>query len=432
MKTTRTARKAGMLGISAALAAVMAVPGITAAQEETMAGAELRVLHGADAPAVDIWANGAPAITDLDFAENTDWIPLPAGDYQLQVTPAGVGIDDPANIVFDGTVTLTDGTMTTIVATGNLGDFGIVPQPVADAPAPSADMTDIKVGHMSWDAPPVNVVLGEDVVVADLAYPAVQGPLTVEGGAYDFDVVVAEDGALAIDIPELTFENGVAYSVYAIGSITNNSLTAVRLVDADTRPASVRVAHLSAVAGPVDVFVDGAAVLEGFEFMDVSPYLSLDAGEYRIQVAPAGAGADGSVIDAPLTFEAGSWTTVAAATDNGVITPLVFADAEPVAAEDAAKLRAYHASFLAPRRVDIATDGAAKNRAAVPDLRVGRNTGFLELPAGDLDLDLRQRNTKKVLLDLQPLGLEAGKVYSAFAIDFPPNGVVVITTVDAQ
>ena len=52
----------GMIGISAALATVMAVPAITAAQDDMMDEAMIRVLHGADAPAVDIWLNGAPAV----------------------------------------------------------------------------------------------------------------------------------------------------------------------------------------------------------------------------------------------------------------------------------------------------------------------------------------------------------------------------------
>jgi hypothetical protein len=431
MNTKKTRTRLGMLSISAALAAVMAVPTVTAAQDEMMGEFDLRVLHGADAPEVDIWLNGAPGVTGLAFGQDTGYISLPSGEYQIQVTPAGAGIDDPANIVVDATVPFEADTMTTIVATGSL-DTGIVPQIVADAPAPAADMADVKVGHMSWDAPAVDILAGGAPVVEGLEFPNVAGPLSVPGGAYDFDVAVAGTDTIAIDVPELTLDNGVAYSVYAIGSLANESLTAVALVDADTREANVRVAHLSPDAPAVDVFVNGEAALEGVSFGDISGYLPVPAGEYRLQVAPAGAGADAAVIDATVALDAGSWTTVAAANNVANIEPLVFADAPPVPVAGAVLLRAYHASADAPRRVDIAPDGVGRNKAVVKKLRFGRNTDFLQLDGGEIDLDIRRPQRKQVLVDIPALDLEAGKVYSAFAATQPDGTVAVIANVDAE
>jgi len=226
MRTNKTQT----IGAAAALAAVMALPAGAFAQDDTMDEAMIRVLHGADAPAVDIWLNGAPGVTDLAFGEDTGYVGLPGGEYQIQVVPAGAGIDDPANIVVDATVPFEAGSMTTIVATGSL-DTAIVPQLVADDPAPSADMADVRVGHMSWDAPAVDILAGGEVAVPGLEFPNVAGPLSLPGGAYDFDVAVAGTDTIAIDIPEITLDNGVAYTVYAIGSLANESLTAVALVD---------------------------------------------------------------------------------------------------------------------------------------------------------------------------------------------------------
>jgi hypothetical protein len=422
--------KLALVGISAALATVMAVPAVTAAQDETMDGAEIRVLHGADAPAVDIWLNGAPGVTGLEFGQDTGYVSLDAGEYQIQVVPAGAGIDDPANIVVDATVPFEAGSMTTIVATGSL-DTEIAPQLYADAPNPAADMAEVKVTHTSWDAPAVDIWANGSVAIEGLEFPNQEGPLSVPGGAYKFDVALAGTEDIAIDIPELTLENGVAYSVYAIGSVANGSLTAVALVDTDTRQANVRVAHLSPDAPAVDVFVNGAAVLENVAFGAISPYLEVAPGEYQIQVAPTGDGVDAAVIDAMLTFGPGSWTTVAAANDVADITPLIFEDAAPVPAEGVAQLRAYHASADAPTRVDIAPDGAGKKQAVVKKLRYGRNTNLLQLDGGELDLDIRQPGRKKVLVDIPALDLEAGKVYSVFAATQPDGSIAVIANVDA-
>ena len=57
-------------------------------------GAKIRVLHGADAPAVDIWLNGAPGVTGLAFGEDTGYVPLDAGEYQIQVVPAGATLEE--------------------------------------------------------------------------------------------------------------------------------------------------------------------------------------------------------------------------------------------------------------------------------------------------------------------------------------------------
>ena len=225
MRNTKTP----LIGTAIALAAVMAIPALAAADGHD--GAKIRVLHGADAPAVDIWLNGAPGVTGLDFGQDTGYVALEAGEYQIQVVPAGASLEE-GPIVVDATVPFESGTMTTIVATGNLDD-GIVPQLVADATASSADMADVRVGHMSWDAPAVDIWANGAVAVPGLEFPNVAGPLSLEGGTYDFDVAVAGTEDIAIDIGEVALENGTAYTVYAIGSLANESLTAVALVDGE-------------------------------------------------------------------------------------------------------------------------------------------------------------------------------------------------------
>ena len=68
--------------------------------------------------------------------------------------------------------------------------------------------------------------------------------------------------------------------------------------------ANVRVTHLSPDAPNVDVWVDGAKVLENVPYLAVSSYLQLPAGPYLIQVTPTGE-TDPKVIDATVTVEGG-------------------------------------------------------------------------------------------------------------------------------
>ncbi len=62
------------------------------------AGASLlRVVHGSpDAPAVDVYAAGgeSPLVSALEFGDSSNYLPLPAGSYSLEVRPAG---EEPAD-----------------------------------------------------------------------------------------------------------------------------------------------------------------------------------------------------------------------------------------------------------------------------------------------------------------------------------------------
>ncbi len=104
----------------------------------------------------------------------------------------------------------------------------------------------------------------------------------------------------------------------------------------------MRVVHASPDAPNVDVWVDGEIVLTDVPFTAVSDYLTLPAGDYNIQVTATGA--TDPVIDADLTFEAGTSYTVAAI---GLLADICCHGPHrrsDVPAEGQAKLRVFHAS----------------------------------------------------------------------------------------
>ena len=142
--------------IAASLLAVSAVG--AAAQSPSaapMGDAWVRVLHASpDAPAVDVYANGGEILSDVPFGVISDYLQVPAGTYQIQVFAAGA---DPAAdaAVIDATLDFAAGTRTTVAATDKLAD--ITPQVIADAPMPVADQAQVRVVHLSADAPAVQI-----------------------------------------------------------------------------------------------------------------------------------------------------------------------------------------------------------------------------------------------------------------------------------
>ena len=421
-------RKAGMLGTAAALAVVTAIPAATTAQDES---AMVRVLHGAgDAPAVDIYADGGLIAEGLAFAQITDYLQVPGGEYQIQVVPSGTTLED-GQIVIDAPLTFEAGKMTTVAATGSLAD-GIVPQVIADDPAPSPDTAQVRVAHLSYDAPAVDIAVdGGDVVVPNLSYPDTTDYLALPGGAYDLEIRPAGTTDVAFDIPEITIADGVSYTVFAVGGLGDGSFTVVPAVDAAV--AGVRVGHFSADAPNVDVYANGNAILTDVAFGTLSDYLYVPAGTYRVQVVPTGASLDEGpvVINAELTFDGGTLTTVAATNDLANITPVVLQDKRVAPSADGAKVRVVHLSANAPT-VDIAPDGTGKNGAIVKGLKFGKAKGYLDVPAGALDLEIRPAGKKAAAFDIPELDLESGKAYSAIAIGQFPDSFNVILVEEAS
>ncbi len=105
-------RALGLLG-GLGLVAALAMP--VAAQNEAF----VRVVHASpDAPNVDVWVDGETVLTDVPFTAVSDYLTLPAGTYNVQVT--ATGSTEP---VIDADLTLDAGMSYTVAATGLLADI---------------------------------------------------------------------------------------------------------------------------------------------------------------------------------------------------------------------------------------------------------------------------------------------------------------------
>jgi hypothetical protein len=182
---------------------------------------------------------------------------------------------------------------------------------------------------------------------------------------------------------------------------------------ADT--ADVRVLHASPDAPAVDIYLDDAIVdaLTNVPFGTISDYLAIPAGGHNIKVYATGTTAD-PVIDADVTVTAGGAYTVAATGALADITAQVLED-EPAPTLSSAKVRVIHFSADAPA-VDIATAGSSVDEAVVKGLEYPEATGYLELPGGTYDLEVRLAGETTVALPLADVTIEDGRAYSVFAV----------------
>jgi NADH:ubiquinone oxidoreductase subunit 6 (subunit J) len=100
------------------------------------AAPQVRVIHAADAPPVDVYLNNQIFAENVDFRRATDYQSLPAGTYGVTVFPTGAdpATESPAIL---GDLQLVDGDVVSAVALGADGIFQIVQ--TQDNPTPIRD-----------------------------------------------------------------------------------------------------------------------------------------------------------------------------------------------------------------------------------------------------------------------------------------------------
>ena len=274
--------------------------------------AQVQIVHAASmAPMVDIYVTAPDAditaeqpLVTAEFTDATDLIQVPAGDYQIRITPAG-----ETTVVYDsGTVNLADGAALLIASTNNVGTGdspvtllaadGDGSFKIWDAEAGAA----IRVVHGISDAPAVDVVANNEIVLVDgIQFPRTTDYLSVAAGDYLIDVVADSDNSVvAIDDAELTLEVGMSYT-----AIANNVLAAPELDVLVDMPrsvateAKVRIVHASPSAGNVDIYVTADGEIDAVDpaFADIAyetgelvetGYVSLAEGDYVVTVTPTG------------------------------------------------------------------------------------------------------------------------------------------------
>lgn len=198
------------------------------------------VVHASpDAPAVDVYLDGAKALEGLEFGNFSGWVAVPAGDHQVQVVPTG---EDASSAVIDTMVTLEPDAAYQVAATGLVADIAAQVYQVNLSDL-GMDESRIRVIHTSPDAPAVDVaVKGGDVLISNLAFPNASDYLTVPAASYDLEVRPTGTMDVALDLAGVQLEAGMVYDVFAIGTLADNALTVLVIPSTTTATVATPVA----------------------------------------------------------------------------------------------------------------------------------------------------------------------------------------------
>ena len=433
----------------------------------------VQILHASpDAPAVDVFVDGTEALGDVDFKQSSGWLGLDAGTYSIEVQ----GILPGGNATVIGPADLTFGadTINTVVALNDVSNIEPLVLTQPDTPV-SAGAARVWVLHGARNVQ--DLVMGPvDVYVtapgADLAAEAplgsfnfketlpADGPAELPAGDYQIRVGVGTPGdanfLLAFDSGTVTLPDGADLVIVAVPS-TSGSFSAIlqspiSLVLLDNSGAGeitgegtvarLRVVHASNNTPAVDVFADGAPLIQNLEFPNFAPEIGpipVPAATYSVAVSPAGAGVEGAAIG-PIDLELapGSATDVIAVGrlggTEGTIEELTVtvADDDPRPIPLFAKVRIIHASVTAasldPDTVDIyvtapGTDISDESVApTLTDVPYLANTGFLSVAAGTYDIAVTVSGSRTPAIGpLTDVELQNGGVYTVIARDALPG-----------
>jgi hypothetical protein len=178
----------------------------------------------------------------------------------------------------------------------------------------------------------VNLVYGQSTP-ATLPAPSTAPYAAVLAGARTLVLKRTADTSVLVASIPFTVTAGQDATIYSTGGSSNSAVTSFVTIDDNTVPpatsARLRLVHLAAPAGPVDVFVTAPGAdlatatptFTGVALRSAGAYITLPAGTYQVRAVPAGTAAAAragavSVNLATLVLTGGTVRTVLTA-DNG-------------------------------------------------------------------------------------------------------------------
>jgi hypothetical protein len=432
----------GLLGGSPAFGLFAALPDGTVLQLPLTPTARVQVIHNSPSPTVDVYANGALLLNDFAFRTATPFIDLPAGvEIDIAVALSTSTSVADALVTFDNIVFNEGGTYV-VTASGIVGNadtpFTLIVNDAARESAANPALVDVSVLHGSTNAPAVDVdALFIGNLISNLAYGEFTNYLSVPAGVYDLAIRAAGDpNVVATFRANLSGLAGGAATVFASGLLGGSPAFGLFAALPDgtvlqlplTPTARVQVIHNSP-SPTVDVYANGALLLNDFAFRTATPFIDLPAGvEIDIAVALS---TSTSVADALVTFdnivfnEGGTYVVTASGIVGNADTPftLIVNDAARESASNPAlvDVSVLHGSTNAPAvDVDARTVGNL-----ISNLSYGEFTPYLSVPADVYYLDIRLAGTPSIVAtfeaDLSPLNGQAVTVFASGLLGSDPG-----------
>lgn len=400
----------------------------------------LQAAHASkDAPLANVWLNGSPQWTNVDFGAASGFSSVSAGSNTVRVDvqlPGGA----TTTVISDTTLNLSELNKYTVVVVGeadaassNAVDALVLSRPVAGNQ--SSTTLDVQVAHAAAGVPDVDLYvtapgadLSTSTAQATLSYQNDTGVLNIPGGDYQIRLALAGTQTVAFDSGTVPLASNSELTIAAIPNQDSNGSSLVKLLVMDgssssiiynaTESAEIQVGHLVDDAPRVDVSLNGTEAVSDLDFEQVRDYTAVTAGTYDIDVyvddTPSDVRIDvnGQALDKGMDY--GVFAIDELATIEAL---LIVTDRRPVATS--AKLNVIHAAKSAST-VDVyltETSDITNASPAISGFEYKKDQQGIYVAAGTYFVTVTPTGTKTAAIGPASVTVANDKVYQAIAID---------------
>lgn len=223
MKRTTSA---SVLGAALVAAAVVGTPGVaTAAPTEV----RVRMAHFTpDAPALDIYVDGRPALRGFFYRTVSPYVRMPAGTHRVDMRQAGSAATSQP--LATATATVAAGGAATIAAMGIAADMSghVFADDLTTPPAGSAR---VKAIHAIHGVPPADAVVNSSIAFKNVSFATASANGTLPGGVYDVQMRRAGTSEVLLAAKGIAVRAGTVYTLAAIGG-SGKPVELVPIIDA--------------------------------------------------------------------------------------------------------------------------------------------------------------------------------------------------------
>lgn len=194
-----------------------AVLGLEAGEQDSC----IRVVHASPgSPAVDVYVNESPVISNLSFGTATEFAALPAGDnVKIQITATGAALD---TAVIDSEQELKAGQAYDLMAVGPLDEIELSVSQLNLTPLPEGQSR-VRITHASPDAEGINLGVAEsDNLIEGVEYKSTSDYVVMDAGEYTFQIRTGDD-IIALQ-QDAQLDPGVTYDLFVVGRQDDSTL----------------------------------------------------------------------------------------------------------------------------------------------------------------------------------------------------------------
>lgn len=206
--------------IYALLAATLAALAVAFPASAQQGSAAVTVVHGVPGLTVDVYVDGEAALEGFEPGTITDPLELPAGEREIAIREAGSPADSEPAI--QAAAKLEAGSDVSVVAHLDADGQPTLSVFENDTSAIAAGEARVVVRHTAA-APEVDVLANGEPLLTGIANPD-EAAGSVPAGTYSVAVAPAGTTDAVLGPTDLALEAGTAYTVYAVGSLDDESL----------------------------------------------------------------------------------------------------------------------------------------------------------------------------------------------------------------